>query len=148
MKNELREKDKARRRNTIKQDGYLDEHKYEWIYDIEVFKEDWLFVAKTIDGENKVICWNDPEHLKLWISNKILIGFNNAAYDNNVIKYAMAYPQLVENYMSSKDKNTKEPLTVKQYSDLIINEDSGKDVSLNASVPNFLSWDISLSCSI
>lgn len=143
LKNELREKDKARRRNTIKQDGYLDEHKYEWIYDIEVFKEDWLFVAKTIDGENKVICWNDPEHLKLWISNKILIGFNNAAYDNNVIKYAMAYPQLVENYMSSKDKNTKEPLTVKQYSDLIINEDSGKDVSLNASVPNFLSWDIS-----
>ena len=143
LKEQIKEKDKARGRNSLKQDGYLDEHKYEWIYDIEVFKEDWLFVAKTIDGENKVICWNDPEKLKLWISNKILIGFNNAAYDNNVIKYAMAYPQLVENYKSSKNKDAKEPLTVKQYSDLIINEDSGKDISLNVSVPNFLSWDIS-----
>ena len=143
LKEQIKEKDKIRGRNSLKQDGYLDEHKYEWIYDIEVFKEDWLFVAKTIDGENKVICWNDPEKLKLWISNKILIGFNNAAYDNNVIKYAMAYPQLVENYKLSKNRDVKEPLTVKQYSDLIINEDSGKDISLNVSVPNFLSWDIS-----
>ena len=143
LKEIIKEKDKARRRNTIKQDGYLDEHKYEWVYDIEVFKEDWLLVAKTLDGENKVICWNDPDSLKLWIGNKILIGFNNAAYDNNVIKYAMAYPKLLENYFSSKEPNTKEPLTVKQYSDIIITEDSEKDVSLNVGVPNFLSWDIS-----
>lgn len=143
LKEQIKEKDKLRRRNTIKQDGYLDEHKYEWIYDIEVFKEDWLFVAKTLDGENKVICWNDSEKLKLWIANKILIGFNNAAYDNNVIKYAMSYPKLVENYKSGKDKNAKVPLTVKEYSDIIINADGEKDVTSVVDVPNFLSWDIS-----
>lgn len=143
LKAVIKEKDKARRRNTLKQDGYLDEHKYEWVYDIEVFKEDWLLVAKTLDGENKVICWNDPEKLKLWIANKILIGFNNAAYDNNVIKYAMAYPKLMENYLSSTEQNTKEPLTVKEYSDVIINEESEKEVTIGAGIPNFLSWDIS-----
>ena len=143
LKDELKEKDKGRRRDTAKQDGYLDEHKYEWIYDIEVFKEDWLFVAKTLDGENKVVCWNDPDNLKLWIANKILIGFNNAAYDNNVIRYAMSYDKLVENYKLGKLKNNKQPLTVKQYSDIIINEDSNKEVPTCSDVPNFLSWDIS-----
>ena len=143
LRDEIKEKDKLRRRNTIKQDGYLDEHKYEWIYDIEVFKEDWLFVAKTLDGENKVICWNDPDKLKLWIANKILIGFNNAAYDNNVIKYAMSYPKLLENYQSGKNPNAKIPLTVKEYSDVIINADSDKDVTTVVDVLNFLSWDIS-----
>lgn len=143
LKEEIREKDKVRKRNTIKQDGYLDEHKYEWIYDIEVFKEDWLFVAKTLDGENKVICWNDPDSLKLWIANKILIGFNNAAYDNNVIKYAMSYPTLLDNYTKSTDKNAKLPLTVKEYSDIIINEDGDKEFPSCSGVPNFLSWDIS-----
>ena len=144
LKEELKEKDKGKRRDTAKQDGYLDEHKYEWIYDIEVFKEDWLFVAKTLDGENKVVCWNDPDNLKLWIGNKILIGFNNAAYDNNVIRYAMSYDKLVRDYNLGKLKNAKEPpLTVKQYSDVIINEESSKDISVSSDVPNFLSWDIS-----
>ena len=143
LKADIREKDKAKRRNTLVKDGYLDEHKYEWIYDIEVFQDDWLFVAKTLDGENKVICWNDPENLKLWIGNKILIGFNNAAYDNNVIKYAMGYPKLLEDYKSSSSRDMKVPLTVKEYSDLIINNDEDKETPMVTDVPNFLSWDIS-----
>lgn len=143
LKDQIREKDKIKRKNTLVRDGYLDEHKYEWVYDIEVFKEDWLLVAKTLDGENKVICWNDPEHLKVWIANKILIGFNNAAYDNNVIKYAMGYDTALSNYQKSISNNVKKPLTIKEYSDLIINEEGEKEFVSDPTVPNFLSWDLS-----
>ena len=123
-------------------EGYNDRYKYEWIYDIEVFKNDWLFVAKTIDGQNKVICWNDPKSLAKWIGNKILIGFNNAGYDDSVIKHALVYPYA-------------EPgtLTVKEYSDALIYDlpeakqypklrEEYKNM-LHIISPNFLSWDIS-----
>lgn len=122
----------------IKANGYLDKHKYEWIYDIEVFKYDWLFVAKTLDGKNKVVCWNDSESLWEWIGNKILIGFNNAAYDDVVIRHAMSYPYLEEGAP-----------TVKQYSDLlIVDAESPKYYNLKEEYkdkgypPSFLSWDL------
>ena len=116
--------------------GYKQFNKYEWIYDIEVFKEDWLFVAKTVDKKNKVVCWNDPKKLSKWISNKILIGFNNAAYDNPVISYAMIYDQV-------KEKNPN-ALSVKEFSDKIIHEETNYFAEAqNVNATQFLSWDIS-----
>lgn len=121
---------------------YKDHCKYEWIYDIEVFKHDWLFIAKSMDGKNKVVCWNDGDSLAEWIRNKILIGFNNAAYDNPVISHAMSEPYLV-----AGSKN------VKEYSDSLIFDDEGraafpkirKDSKGNPikNIPSFLSWDLS-----
>ena len=125
-----------------KREGYNDREKYEWIYDIEVFQNDWLFVAKTLDKKNRVICWNDPISLQRWIGNKILIGFNNAQYDDSVIRHALVYPYAV-----------KDTLTVKQYSDALVydTEDAKKYPELreefkfkkNELCPPFLSWDIS-----
>lgn len=119
--------------------GYSDDVKYEWIYDIEVFQHDWLFVAKSMDGNSKVICWNDPYSLRDWIKNKILIGFNNAAYDDDVIKYAMSLPYI-------DTKNLKGPVkSVKEYSDMLIN-DEGKNYrpkTIGYKNPPFLSWDVS-----
>lgn len=120
-------------------EGYLDEYKYEWIYDIEVFKNDWLFVAKSVDGESKVICWNDPDTLRDWCKNKILIGFNNSSYDDQVIRYAMSLPYLADGAM-----------TVKEFSDAIIGKTKPnvvefKDKSsaaISSSIRKFLSWDI------
>ena len=120
----------------IAREGYDTKQKYEWIYDIEVFQEDWLFVAKTLDGKNKLICWNDPIKLYDWIRNKILIGFNNAAYDDVVIRHALSYPYI-------KDKS----FTVKKYSDALIMHGAKPSYpELNAPAwfnPNYLSWDIS-----
>ena len=123
----------------VKNPIYKDTKKYEWIYDIEVFKYDWLFIAKTLDGKNKIVCWNDADSLWKWIGNKILIGFNNAAYDDVVIRHAMAYPYLV---------NTAP--TVKEFSDSLILDDEGqKNYSLadqyksKGYPPRFLSWDLS-----
>ena len=97
-----------------KKEGYSDNFKYEWVYDIEVFKDDWLFVAKSIDNQHKFVVWNDSEALREWIGNKILIGFNNAAYDDVVIRHIMAYPYI-------KDKS----ITVKTFSDRLILDEEG-----------------------
>ena len=130
-------------KKTIKREGYDDSFKYEWIYDIEVFKNDWLFVAKSMDGESKVICWNDPINLAKWIKNKILIGFNNAGYDDAVIHHALVYPYAV-----------KGALTVKEFSDLMIYDELDntkrrpeiREEFKNQRLvfdPPFLSWDVS-----
>lgn len=122
---------------TCKREGYSDNFKYEWVYDIEVFKEDWLFVAKSIDNKHKFVVWNDSEALREWVGNKILIGFNNAAYDDQVIRHMMAYPYLIDG-----------SLTVKEFSDkLIMDEDKPpkpeyKDKEDRNRIPTFLSWDI------
>ena len=130
-------------KKTIKREGYDDSFKYEWIYDIEVFKNDWLFVAKSMDGESKVICWNDPINLAKWIKNKILIGFNNAGYDDAVIHHALVYPYAV-----------KGALTVKEFSDLMIYDEldnTKRRPEIREEFrsqrltfdPPFLSWDVS-----
>lgn len=134
LKNILSEKE-------IIEQGYNFTKKYEWIYDIEVFKYDWLFIAKTVDGKNKVVCWNDGQALSKWIKDKILIGFNNAAYDDVVIKHAMLYPYLDDSAP-----------TVKEYSDLIIEDhELAKRYPLRPEfktkkryeiAPAFLSWDL------
>lgn len=123
----------------LKNPIYKDTKKYEWIYDIEVFKYDWLFIAKSLDGKSKVVCWNDAESLWKWIGNKILIGFNNAAYDDVVIRHAMSYPYLVSTAP-----------TVKEFSDALILEDESQksyplaeEYKSKGYPPRFLSWDLS-----
>ena len=124
--------------DTIYTEGYDTAQKFEWIYDIEVFHDDWLFVAKTLDGKNKLICWNDPDRLRDWVKNKILIGFNNAQYDDVMIRHMMYYPWFV--------KNSK-LLNVKQYSDALILHGAKpaypETIKGMPKKKNFLSWDIS-----
>ena len=129
--------DTAANKRVNKREGYDIKHRYEWIYDIEVFKEDWLFVAKSVDGTGKVVCWNDAESLGEWVKDKILIGFNNASYDDVVIRHALVLPWA-----------ESDALSVKEYSDIMITGD-GEPIypkikkGFEHKKPNFLSWDIS-----
>ena len=128
----------------IRKEGYDTKQKFEWIYDIEVFQEDWLFVAKTLDGKNRIICWNEPDKLRDWLKNKILIGFNNAQYDDVVIKHAVMEPYI--DPIKCK-KNDKKVYNVKQYSDALILHGAKPQypdfIDGAPDNPNFLSWDIS-----
>ena len=128
----------------IIREGYDTKQKYEWIYDIEVFQEDWLFVAKTLDGKNKLICWNEPDKLRDWLKNKILIGFNNAQYDDSVIRHAVMEQFIDPKKCKEKKKNV---YNVKQYSDALILHGAKPQypefVDGAPNNPNFLSWDIS-----
>lgn len=58
-----------------------------YVFDIEVFKHDWLIVFKNMGtGEYKVI-HNDNYELKTFISpDDMYAGFNNKHYDNHIIK--------------------------------------------------------------
>ena len=129
--------------------------KQEWIYDIETFDKDWLVVAKTLDKKYRMVCWNDWESLEKWIVDKIMIGFNNGAYDNSMIKYYMSLPKYIKD---KKDKVANGELTVKQVieelmklptvkqaSDSLIEADDRTNNApiTGAKVPMFLSWDIS-----
>ena len=141
----------------IQRDGYDISKRYEWIYDIEVFKYDWLFVAKTLDKKNTVICWNDPDNLRRWIKDKILIGFNNAQYDDSVIRHAMALPyaeegamtvkefsdQLVEGEKVKRYPTMKDEYVVKEYKGGIPYNKLGIPMKEDLTIPNFISWDIS-----
>lgn len=79
-----------------------------WIYDCEVFKNDWIIVFKSVKtGEYKVF-WNDPYQVQWFMeSEPLLCGFNNKHYDNFILKAILL-------------ENT--PETVKQVNDLIIKE--------------------------
>lgn len=58
-----------------------------YVFDIEVFKHDWLVVFKNMGtGEYKVI-HNDNYQLKTFVSpDHLYAGFNNKHYDNHIIK--------------------------------------------------------------
>lgn len=54
-------------------------------YDMEVFKQDWLAVFISDDGEI-IRLHNDRDGLEAALSNiKFLVGFNNHAYDDKII---------------------------------------------------------------
>ena len=143
----------------IQRDGYDIPYRYEWVYDIEVFKYDWLFVAKTLDKKNTVICWNDPDNLRHWLKDKILIGFNNSGYDDSVIRHAMALPYAIEGSMSVKEfsdtliedkdglkrfPDFKPEYKVKEYKNGYPINEKGEVMQEDVTPPNFISWDISL----
>ncbi len=58
-----------------------------YVFDIEVFKHDWLVVFKNMGtGEYKVI-HNNNYQLKTFVSpDHLYAGFNNKHYDNHIIK--------------------------------------------------------------
>ena len=70
----------------------MEQIKQIYIYDIEVFKEDWLFVAKKPHDTEYVIIHNDNHALREFIDqpNILLGGFNNKHYDDGII-HAMYY---------------------------------------------------------
>lgn len=59
-----------------------------WIFDCEVFKEDWIFVFKELDVENFQIFHNDYDGVAAFMSEiqPFLGGFNNKHYDNPILK--------------------------------------------------------------
>ena len=58
-----------------------------YIFDIEVFKYDWLVVFKDISTGLYCKIWNDNEAVKEFMENDPFIGgFNNKHYDNHILK--------------------------------------------------------------
>lgn len=59
-----------------------------YIYDIEVFSDDWIVVARKPEkGSPYTVIHNDNYHLREFLSNipDIIGGFNNKHYDDYVI---------------------------------------------------------------
>lgn len=72
-----------------------------WIYDIEVFKKDWIVVFKEVGSDRYSVFHNDNEILHDFIDARdedILFGFNNKHYDDYVLKamYHGADPDTVK----------------------------------------------------
>lgn len=58
-----------------------------YIYDVEVFKKDWIVVCKSVEGGDHIVIHNDNYALKqmLMIDGLLLGGFNNKHYDDAII---------------------------------------------------------------
>lgn len=59
-----------------------------YIYDIEVFSDDWIVVAKNIETKVYTVVHNDNYHLRAFLDQLdiILGGFNNKHYDDYVVQ--------------------------------------------------------------
>lgn len=60
-----------------------------WIFDIEIFKKDQLFVFRDYFTKEWVVINNDLNALrKFYLENRdsLFIGYNNVSYDNNVMR--------------------------------------------------------------
>lgn len=133
--------------NKLERDKHAGIRLYEWIYDIEVFKNDFLLVAYSLDKRYKVVCWNDYAILNTWLKNKIMIGFNNSAYDDNVVKFAISKYNCLEKAKSLSEEDYKSEKikypSIKVYSDKLINDEKVSYPDLFSFLPDFISWDIS-----
>lgn len=59
-----------------------------YIYDIEVFKEDWIVVFRNPEAENNhIVIHNDNHHLREFLNQPDIVigGFNNKFYDDWVL---------------------------------------------------------------
>ena len=59
-----------------------------YIYDIEVFSDDWLIVFRNPDAENNhIVIHNDTHHLRAFLEQPDIIigGFNNKHYDDYIL---------------------------------------------------------------
>lgn len=70
------------------------------VYDIEVFKYDWIVVFYDVSKNEWTVVHNNPEGVR-WVmeqSDAIFCGFNNKHYDNQVVKGIScgAAPELVK----------------------------------------------------
>ena len=58
-----------------------------YVFDIEVFKFDWLIVFKNISTGEYTVIHNDNATAKEFVTeDKIFAGFNNKHYDNHILK--------------------------------------------------------------
>lgn len=58
-----------------------------YIFDCEVFQDDWLFVFKRKDTGEYTVIHNDSDALRQFLREQpLLCGFNNKAYDNFILK--------------------------------------------------------------
>lgn len=60
-----------------------------YIYDLEVFKFDWIAVFKQVDGEDFHVIHNNNHDLKKFIiehRQDVLMGFNNKNYDDWILQ--------------------------------------------------------------
>lgn len=79
-------------------------------FDFEVFRYDWLVVFKDLITNEYTIIKNDKEKLKQYLdenSNSLFIGYNNANYDNYILKSILLDidPYYVSSIIISKDKS-------------------------------------------
>lgn len=58
------------------------------IYDVEVFKYNWLVVIKDKESGERQIVWDDADALEAALDNDnyVYIGFNSKAYDQFIVK--------------------------------------------------------------
>lgn len=58
-----------------------------YIYDIEVFSDDWIVVARNPESTNHIVIHNDSYHLREFISQPdiVLGGFNSKHYDQWIL---------------------------------------------------------------
>lgn len=78
-----------------------------YIYDIEVFSDDWIVVFRSPDSDHHTVIHNDAYHLREFISQPdiVLGGFNNKHFDDYIILTMLSGGSNIE---------------VKKYSDFII----------------------------
>jgi hypothetical protein len=58
-----------------------------YVFDIEVFKFDWLVVFKSIRTGEYTVIHNDNYAVKEFMTaDKLIVGFNNKHYDNHILK--------------------------------------------------------------
>jgi hypothetical protein len=83
-----------------------------YIYDIEVFSDDWIVVFRNPDADNNhIVIHNDNYHLKAFLEQPdiVLGGFNNKHYDDWVLMTML---------------NGGSNIEVKKHNDFIINGDN------------------------
>ena len=79
-------------------------------FDFEVFKFDWLVVFKDLINDQYTIIKNDRDKLKEYLNknkNSLFIGYNNANYDNYILKSILLDidPYYVSSIIINKDKS-------------------------------------------
>lgn len=59
-----------------------------WLYDIEVFKEDWLVIFHPLDGGDHLVIHNDCDFVREFINSidPVLVGYNVKHYDQHILR--------------------------------------------------------------
>lgn len=84
-----------------------------YIYDLEVFRFDWIAVFKQVDGEDYHVIHNNNHELKKFIiehRQDVLMGFNNKNYDDWILQTML---------------NGGDNETIKAHNDWIIGKNNG-----------------------
>lgn len=108
-----------------------------WIYDFEVFHNDWLVIFKNLKTKEYITAVNDNDAVKEFIVtvHPILVGFNNKHYDNYILKAILANLNAFE---------------IKKVNDYIIDGNQAWNHPLlkNKKTPWFDSFDLKDDCQV